>query len=598
MAYVVRDSNNNIVATVADNTVDNTTTIQLIGKNYVGYGAALNQNLVRMLEHFAKTSSPNNPITGQIWFDTTTSDLKVYNGSSFVHAIKTVANLSGGNLSASGTITATGNVSGSQLLSTVADGTPPIVIASSSRVANLNAAVAGTLLNGNSNVSIAANSFVTVSVSGTANVVNVAATGVSITGDANISGNINSGLLQNGNSNVTITANSAVSVAANGAVRMTVAANGNIGIGTASPARMLHVNGDTVLGGSPAAQYSNVTISGSAGIQSSAPLLNFVDAAGSTRFGYLYHTGTAGTLYLLNQEAGAVRFGTNNTERMRIDSSGNMGIGTSSPSAPGGTINLVTASSGTTIIKSQTSSTTTGVARFDLATGTSNSYTLFALQDNTAAPYFQLSSGNGVLNHYYDGPNHIFRNIAGTERMRIDSSGNVGIGTATTSAAMLTVAGNVLPSANLTYNLGATGSRWSNIWGVSSSALYADLAEKYRSDADYVPGTVLELGGAHEITVCNTPRSDRVFGCVSTDPAYLMNDNSKEGIWLPVVLVGRAPIRVAGPVSKGDRLVSAGNGAAMAAGAAGSSYQTEIGRALETKTTADVGLIQAYINTK
>jgi hypothetical protein len=158
--------------------------------------------------------------------------------------------------------------------------------------------------------------------------------------------------------------------------------------------------------------------------------------------------------------------------------------------------------------------------------------------------------------------------------------------------------GTILPGANATQSLGSTTLRWSNIWGLSSSAQYADLAEKYRSDADYAPGTVLEIGGEHEITVCNTPRSDKVFGCVSTDPAYLMNDNNKEGIWLPVVLTGRAPIRVAGPVNKGDRLVSAGNGAAMAAGTFSSSYQTEIGRALETKNTEEIELIEAYISTR
>jgi hypothetical protein len=516
MAYVVRDSNNNIVATVADNTVDSSTTIQLNGKNYVGYGAALNQNLVRMLEHFAKTSSPSNPITGQIWFDTTTSDLKVYNGSSFVHAVKTVANLSGGNLSASGTITATGNVSGSQLISTVADGTPPIVIASSSRVANLNAAVAGTLLNGNSNVSIAANSFVTVSVAGTANVVNVAATGVLITGTANISVDANIG------GNIIVTSNANIGGTAN----ITGNANvGNVGTGTiiATTANLTTINSGKMQSGN-----SNVGIvaNGNITITATSNSTVTVTGTGANIVGYANITGSA-----------------------------NIG------STLGVTGNITSGNLATNVV----------VASNKIYTQGSNGGIVIARRDNNAYVYEQYSSA-GTLS-WYD-------SVGSADRLH------------------LTAGGNLYPNSNVSQQLGLTTNRWSNVWGISSSALYADLAEKYRSDADYVPGTVLELGGAHEITVCNTPCSDRVFGCVSTDPAYLMNDNSKEGIWLPVVLVGRAPIRVAGPVSKGDRLVSAGNGAAMAAGAAGSSYQTEIGRALETKTTADVGLIQAYINTK
>jgi hypothetical protein len=559
MAYVVRNSNNNIVATVADNTVDNTTTIQLIGKNYVGYGAALNQNLVRMLEHFAKTSSPNNPITGQIWFDTTTSDLKVYNGSSFVHAVKTVANLSGGNLSASGTITATGNVSGSQLLSTVADGTPPIVIASSSRVANLNAAVAGTLLNGNSNVSIAANSFVTVSVAGTANVVNVAATGVSITGNANISvdANIVGNIIVTSNANIggniIVTSNANIGGTAN----ITGNANvGNVGTGTiiATTANLTTINSGKMQSGN-----SNVGIvaNGNITITATSNSTVTVTGTGANIAGYANITGNA-----------------------NVGNLGTAGIVSTANNA------------GTLISITDSNSVVSSNKAVSIVAGTSN---FFIVPNSASGAYNALVSANDILLG--------FNGQSGL------GSGNLTIAPwATTSGGLKFVvssnvttilsSSNVIPSANATYTLGNTTNRWSNIWGLASSAQYADLAEKYRSDADYVPGTVLELGGAHEITVCNTPRSDRVFGCVSTDPAYLMNDNSKEGIWLPVVLVGRAPIRVAGPVSKGDRLVSAGNGAAMAAGAAGSSYQTEIGRALETKTTADVGLIQAYINTK
>ena len=115
--------------------------------------------------------------------------------------------------------------------------------------------------------------------------------------------------------------------------RMRIDSSGNVGIGTSSPAQKLHVTGNAIFGGSPATQWSTVVVSGDVAIQSAGPLLNFVNAAGSSRFGYLYHTGTAGSLYLLNSEAGALRFGTNNVEQMRIDSSGNVGIGTSSPSA-------------------------------------------------------------------------------------------------------------------------------------------------------------------------------------------------------------------------------------------------------------------------
>jgi hypothetical protein len=63
--------------------VDNTTTLQLFGKSYSGFGEGLNENLVKLLENSASTSAPSAPIEGELWFDTSTAQIKVYDGSSF-----------------------------------------------------------------------------------------------------------------------------------------------------------------------------------------------------------------------------------------------------------------------------------------------------------------------------------------------------------------------------------------------------------------------------------------------------------------------------------------------------------------------------------
>ena len=115
---------------------------------------------------------------------------------------------------------------------------------------------------------------------------------------------------------------------------------------------------------------------------------------------------------------------------------------------------------------------------------------------------------------------------------------------------------NILPNANATLSLGSTSLRYANVFGVSSSALYADLAEKYWADDNYSAGTVVIFGGTQEITTTSISHDTRVAGVISTAPAYLMNDIDCEGIWLPVALTGRVPTRVRGPVAKGDLVVA------------------------------------------
>jgi hypothetical protein len=84
MTYKINKTDGSLLAEIVDSTVDQTATdLTLIGKNVAGYGEFFNENLVKLLENFANTSAPNNPITGQIWFDTATNRLKVYDGLGF-----------------------------------------------------------------------------------------------------------------------------------------------------------------------------------------------------------------------------------------------------------------------------------------------------------------------------------------------------------------------------------------------------------------------------------------------------------------------------------------------------------------------------------
>ena len=83
MAYTINKTDGAVVTTITDGTVDNTTTLQLFGKSYSGFGEGLNENLVKLLENAASTAAPSAPLKGELWFDTTTNQLKVYDGTSF-----------------------------------------------------------------------------------------------------------------------------------------------------------------------------------------------------------------------------------------------------------------------------------------------------------------------------------------------------------------------------------------------------------------------------------------------------------------------------------------------------------------------------------
>lgn len=94
-------------------------------------------------------------------------------------------------------------------------------------------------------------------------------------------------------------------------------------------------------------------------------------------------------------------------------------------------------------------------------------------------------------------------------------------------------------------------------YGVSTTAKYADLAERYAADAPYSEGTVVVFGGEAEVTASTSFAQRSIAGVVSTKPAVMMNAEAGNSQTHPfIALQGRVPVKVTGEVKKGDILVA------------------------------------------
>jgi hypothetical protein len=166
----------------------------------------------------------------------------------------------------------------------------------------------------------------------------------------------------------------------------------------------------------------------------------------------------------------------------------------------------------------------------------------------------------------------------------ITSGGNLSFG--------VNVAGNTTPTLTI---FGANG----HVAGTRITAQYADMAERFEADKAYDAGTVVELGGSAEITLVTEDLSEKVFGVISTQAAYLMNSHAGSDVTHPpVAMTGRVPVKVIGTVAKGDRLVAAGAGQARAARTGEATAFNVIGRALQDKLDTGTGTIEAIVTIK
>ena len=184
---------------------------------------------------------------------------------------------------------------------------------------------------------------------------------------------------------------------------------------------------------------------------------------------------------------------------------------------------------------------------------------------NASGAFVKTNNAN-IWNFYANG------SLSGPSNV-LSVIGNVSAGT--------TLIGNVLSnniSTGANTTAGTITGNWTLTAGSRWNATYADLAEYYESDKDYEAGTVLEFGGNKEVTLASD-ETIKVAGVVSSAPAYVLNSTCPGEFIALIALQGRVPVKVRGNVTKGDMMVSAGNGFAR------TSYDpkmgTIIGKSLE-----------------
>lgn len=169
-----------------------------------------------------------------------------------------------------------------------------------------------------------------------------------------------------------------------------------------------------------------------------------------------------------------------------------------------------------------------------------------------------INQSNAIFNINQNGDVRITGNILGATTDNIgEGSNNQYYTDDRVKTYLANQTGGMWPSQDNTYDIGAPNYQWKTIYGHTVEATYADLAERYETDAEYEPGTVVIFGGEKEITTTDVNTDYRVAGVISTDPGLKLNSSAGDDKTHPyLALRGRVPCKVIGPVAKGDLLVT------------------------------------------
>jgi hypothetical protein len=582
MAYKVDKFNGTFLVTVDDGTIDTTTDLRFVGKNYAGYGEVQNENFLHLMENFANTSAPPKPIIGQVWYDSGNKKLRFYDGSKF----RTASGAEIGPTAPSGLQSGDFwfDTSAGQLYTwnstefvLIGPETPPDLGAS----AVVSQVVKDTIGNNHTIVKFQSGGDVISVVSKDAFTLN--STINPITGFTTIKKGVNL-VNTNGTTGVTST--------------------DHYFWGTASNA--------TRLGGYPASEYIRL---GEVAFDNE---ISFKDQ------GFTVGDQNDLRVRVENGDEPVIenRLGNTITFRIRVSDSDlrNVGIITTTGIVPG-TNNFFNLGSAGARWSNIYTNTLIGNVTGNL-TGNSAGIHTGNLKATDESIAFNAPTKTFYGNYSGTLTGNVIGNITGTSSNSLSLNSLVGeLGAVVTSVALRDSSANITAArfigitdksdrlkiddtaidtdvnyrsakttktANSIAARDGSGNLLANTFdGTATAAQYADLAEKYLADKEYEPGTVVSICQhiEHEVEACSAGK--RAIGVVSTNPGFMMNKDLEGGTY--IALKGRVPVKVYGPVNKGDELVAGDNGCAVRG------ENKVFAMALESSNDAGIKLVEALV---
>ena len=588
MAYQVDKFNGTFLTSVADGTIDTTTDLRFVGKNYAGYGEVQNENFLHLLENFANTTSPPKVLEGQIWYDSGNKKLKFYDGTKFKSAsgAETSDSAPGGlGIGDFWWDTAAKQLytwSGAEFILIGPEASPDlgqsgIVAQVVKDTGNTNHSILKMLAGGKTVGIISQTAFTLNSsvnpiedftlIKKGMTLANTDANGISSndyqywgtsSNALRLGGVEASNFLQRGN--IVFDPSTFVKFPDAGYV-----------VGDQNDFRLFIQSGDEIvaesLTGNPISFYvtdgANRNIAGeftTTGIRPGTD--GFFDLGETNRkWKTTYSNSFIGNL------TGNVTGNTTGSHTGDLFSNSAQKM-------------IDAASEEIGYVGATIRGTLFGNVSGDLTGNASNAALLTSLAPSETVPGGVASipvrnaSGNIIATQFVG-------TVDKADRLKIDDS-------ATDSDPNYKSAKTTPSNSSIAARTAAGDLRANLFDGTATAARYADLAEKYLTDNDYEYGTVVSVGGFMEITASS--EGDRALGVISKSPAFMMNSHLSGGQY--VALKGRVPVKVIGKVTKGDRLIAADNGTAMVSDGASPDV---FAIALEGSDNAEVKLIESVV---